>query len=630
MPRLPENNYTFDTTRSGHTARLQQAPYRTPEVDKSVPSAHDFEPFEALLLQATKDLLAHRTAYHAQLESQQASKTEILDKKLKSWNPVRRFGTSRAEHEANLQQLRQALRAIAIPTNDAPEARTLSELAETLIPVFSMQRELRKPTNTNPYIGEFQTQQTAIIDRLITQLKAYPETALLGDFLRDIDQVASSARFNPTPLQDIFDKAKQHSIRHYPRRRELAAHAQTLAEQDKAIISNVASLSDAALNEITYKELFLRTLNTLLEEEGYPLDTREMLFHIGQERKSFFGTQALTIHHDFHHAHNNGLTPSIGNKESTTPYHFDFNFYSRTLPDGGTLNEPIFIIDQKVWDTLKDFGVSDEDKERYSTNFTRMADMAEHDYLHGLIIPLQENSKHLFSSTTMDPSVPSVAAGSQLEHHALGLHAQICARLFTDQPKRKAHVLQWAADTFEHLAATQNTALANATNDTDRQKIHEAITYLSEIYAHRLFRVFSPDEQALREPLRHGKSVAECANKVEIITPFQLGIPDYEGDMFDSLARMARNCEMAVSDLYTQIHQMKTSPMRVMDSPISINNQPGRDNTKPLPPQSLVQVVGNFSDALPESIRDGSARNWKDSVKPRAERMQPQGGIAHE
>ncbi len=362
---------------------------------------------------------------------------------------------------------------------------------------------------------------------------------------------------------------------------------------------NVLGGYDAIVaNELEHKELFLRTLNQLLHERGHDTDARALFAQIAHHPvdELLHGSQPLILLRDFTRADRDKI---FGCFETTTHYGFRFDFFEQDMGEP-LVRQPFYEIDARAWELLEHYGVEHAMRQRYCEKFMRMADMSGHDYLHQIVDPLTPYAHDVFPNPFHNPRVDKrIPSKLYLEQYTLALHAQICAELFREPnigERRKAAVLRLAHDTIEQLADMQETALSNARTPEEHKKIGEAITYLTEIYAHRLFRVISPTDPDLRKPLepKNGGapvSIAESLDKLHLQTPAHLCVPNYKRDIpllgftiateletlrrslkrghdkvrralnknygqpEDGLARITRHTEGSMGNTYTRIHE---------------------------------------------------------------------------
>lgn len=351
-------------------------------------------------------------------------------------------------------------------------------------------------------------------------------------------------------------------------------------KDESEIILNFDKLSEMRENEARYKRLFLRTLGVMMKEAGYTDVNVDQLFNA--ELPSVFSSQLLLLSKRFEGERgSNGKIARHSNhyfrNESTTRFLFQFNFMARSV-DGGIARAPICGLDAEAIEILQRHGVTPESVETWGRDFLRMADLAEHDYIHQLTTPHAYTGTYAFAEphvtvlikpvAVQDTSLPPPHSDANLEDHALTLHAKILHRLFEDSPRQKKHVIQWAAEAYHHMHEMQQQALAQCQTDSERQSVNEAITYFAEIYSHRLFRVISPEDPALHEGISmNGSSVktsiAKEMDSLTLITPEHLKpVP------MDGLGKLERHCSEWLKDTYRAVHRIDSFPLAHLEKPL--------------------------------------------------------------
>jgi len=342
---------------------------------------------------------------------------------------------------------------------------------------------------------------------------------------------------------------------------------------DQDMVAHVDSQSEFLQKEQNYKALFLRTLSRMLAEQGYDVSAEQLFAKHGEGEVAVFGSQSLLYVNDFAA----GEVYQIGQNESTTQYQFYFNFTERQFNDE-TVTGPVFALDMKAIEQLRSHNVPNAMIEQWSRNFLKMGGMAEHDYVHQATIQYLQQTPAVFIDQVEDEQslkvllgggqAPQSMTGIHLEDHALTLHAQIVKRLFDETPLRKTRVLEWAGDAYNQMHEMQTQALAACKTEEERHNVNEAITYFAEIYSHRLFRVISPEDPALKQP-QHiktsegpvSKSVADTMDSLRLVTPEHLL---EEISPKDGLERLTLHCEDWLGKTYKKIHKNDSFPMVIL------------------------------------------------------------------
>lgn len=331
--------------------------------------------------------------------------------------------------------------------------------------------------------------------------------------------------------------------------------------------------------EQQHKQLFLRSLNKMLDKIGQP-ETANKLFAEGAGFGA--GSRPVVVLVDYN-SEIAGRMAENGTNESTTKYKMLPS--ASIIPESRTearkngtaivkVTQPVLGLDAEAIKTFNRFGVDNGKVLEWSKNYLRTAAMVDHDYLHVIINPRQDGpyskgSNFVFptgldeetKATIPKPLQPS----GHLEDFTLSLHAKILKRLFDDAPKRKEVVLSRAAESYVQLAEMQKTALGNAHNDSERMAVKEATTYLAEIESHRLFRAFSPDDQALKAKVQvqtpdgiKSISVADAMDKLELVSPKSLAKVT---KIQSGLEKLAQHTESVFGDVYRKIHTVDSFPM---------------------------------------------------------------------
>jgi hypothetical protein len=348
--------------------------------------------------------------------------------------------------------------------------------------------------------------------------------------------------------------------------------------------------------EHKHKNLFLRTLDKMLTENGYTASASKLFTEGVVGNESFTaGSRPVVVQINY--------TPQIvaamsgeGANESTTR----FKMYpsGSIIPEANergkfvtNLTQPVLGLDAEAVATLNKFGVDNGQITQWSKNYLRIATMVDHDYLHVLINPrqiaaqkeaaatkfiveqdLEKGSKNpalrLASSSDIAefPEIPKAHQPTgHLEDFTLSLQSKILKRLFEELPKRKEAVLARVAESYVQLAEMQKMALFNAKGEVAKAHANEAITYLAEIESHRLFRAFSPDDMSLKHRVSvqttsgiKQMSVAEAMDGVKLISPEHLRA-NLSGKSV--LEKLAAHAESGFGDMYQAIHKIDKLPM---------------------------------------------------------------------
>lgn len=411
-------------------------------------------------------------------------------------------------------------------------------------------------------------------------------------------------------LDSVYDKTRPALPTTEPLDFSYSYKSNTKRYQKDLTLEALGDYGEVIANEKEYKALFLNALTRMLKARGETLDAGTLFSQLAHHPANYLhldGSQPLLLMRDFTIEQKQPSERWIGRSETTTHYGFCFDFIHKKLGDK-EFHEPLYEMDSRAWELLEKHGVSSEAKRRYCEQFMRMADMSGHDYIHQLVDRLAPYAHDVFPEEFHNPRVDKpIPCRIYLEQHALTLHAQICAELFHEPIKgerRKAAVLRWANETIDQIADMQNTALAHAATPEARKAVGEAITYLTEIYAHRLFRVVSPADPDLRKPYEQKNggaaiSLSDRLDKLALQTPRRLCVPNYAptihghgmslGNMYkdcltslkkghhrlrqaldsnygqpaDGLDRITRHSEDWLGDTYTKIHENALSQVKL-------------------------------------------------------------------
>ena len=401
----------------------------------------------------------------------------------------------------------------------------------------------------------------------------------------------------------------------------------------KNLVRNVRTIAQAAENEIQSKKLFLTALNDMIREDGGTTDVfsafRDTSQHyISSNTKGtnpgMYGSQVVVSLRTF--PSDSSASKTLGPRETSTKFGFRFR-----LPLLGETQDAIprsistsyYQIDSVPFELLAKLQVPNALKEQYLTGFVKMANMAEHDYLHQLVsladptadVHYPDKMYHLFPDLDVNGVV-------DLERHMLCMHAHICDRLFQEerssvdahgQPitlkigaKRKEAVLTWAAQQFRTLGDMQDVALSHASTPEEKAEVKEAITYFAEIFGHRLFRVISPADLAsfkqkliLNDPLKSKPpletTVAEQADRLQFKIPQERGKPVLE-EHTHGIKGLRRLCELFHGDLYVKSHATET--ISIVTNMVQIFGKKLALQTDPMAPHMAVDAGGGCVCAI--------------------------------
>lgn len=366
------------------------------------------------------------------------------------------------------------------------------------------------------------------------------------------------------------------------------------------IVCNIAGIGDAVENELITKRLFLDTLTDMIREDGGTTDAAQAFqdaakyfipppprFQVPRNSDSLrsvdtlprlYGSQIMLSLHRFDETpYEKKKGSDVGPPETTTRYGFDFVLPAPQKPAPKDQTVGYYKLDIRAFETLEKYAAAGVFKQNYLEGFVRMAGMAEHDYLHQLVSIIRRNTSMHYPGAMLQWDGMGGTSNLDLEQHVLALHAHICDRLFSEEKpaldgsgamipvgaRRKDAVLKWAATEFKTISDMQDAALAHATTKQERVEIQEAVTYLAEIYAHRLFRVISPLDPDFKKPITlkgatAATSVAEqCDRMVFKVLPF-LGRPVTEANS-RGIAGLHNLCDIVLKDWYVESHTAETT-----------------------------------------------------------------------
>ena len=311
-------------------------------------------------------------------------------------------------------------------------------------------------------------------------------------------------------------------------------------------------------SETQYRKLFLREYARMAAEQKVPLDAVWLYKQVTLRHPAGIYSNMPLLQYGDLEAIPSGKDALTA--ESVTRYEMLFDAL-HTQRGGNDYSAANYIVDKRAWELLADYGVDQADQKKWGALFLWMADLAGHEYLHQVLLPgrMQNEKMLVHTSGSIQANILPV------EYLALSLHANICQRLRKQSPERESYMLGKAADYFDHLAMMQQKAYASPACKTeeDRAKIDEAITYLADIYAHRLFRAFRPSEKRLTQPIRAGSDGGSLEDHVNHLTLFR---PQPGG----GLKTLAKHTEKQYGQLYERIHLETSIPMQLKKSEESV------------------------------------------------------------
>lgn len=343
----------------------------------------------------------------------------------------------------------------------------------------------------------------------------------------------------------------------------------------KEIGAHTANGAEFMKEEEKHSRLLLRTVNEIV---GRGTDKTADVLFAGGAKTLELGSRPLVVVMNYTPKIVENLMVGTGPNESTTGY---------TMIPSASINEaankydgyltnirrPVFGLDVRAVDALKDSRVTNSQLLKWSENYLRMSAAVDHDYLHVITNPRQDfpyhDGKILFLSNKIETVGTHIAVtGDYLEDFTMSLHAKVLNKLFAE-PKRKEAALSTVVESYVQLAEMQKTALANAPDAASQDRVNRAITYLAEIEAHRVFRAFSPDDQALQTPVKVKNSdvkisVAAAMESVNLVSPKELQV-ELAGKT--AIERLTRQTEYALGDkkgdikTYRAIHTKDEFPM---------------------------------------------------------------------
>jgi len=466
----------------------------------------------------------------------------------------------------------------------------------------------------------------ATIERINASVNQYSDTvtAALPEF--ENTRILNVIALNKSQYLNLIDEAL-HDI-----------HDSTTINNSSEALANdvvwhVGSVSALLAAEKQYKAIPLRALNRMLIEpsetapQGHNITAEMLLEKTGES--PLFVSQSLVCVRDFSGSLEAFANNRIGENESTTSYQFDFNFLSKPL-EGEIAAISIFVFDARAVEFLKTQGIGNDRMETWGESFLKMTFPAEHDHFHQLTVSHFDRSRTKFPddvdlSEENQKAIIPPKAGSYLEDHALISQAQKIARVFEENPRRKTYMLQCAADAYMQLADMQDAACVGKSEE-EKQAIYEAVTYFSEITAHRLFRAISPEDIDLHRPLRVGEhilSVADAMDRLTLITSERLR--ERDPDAKTGLETLTLHCSDWLGDLYKQIHKVHTvdvvRPRRESepDDVAMIFTQGGLSVVIERIP--ALDVVGLLADAAAEFHDPAHSKGFLAEAKARADAL---------
>ena len=373
-------------------------------------------------------------------------------------------------------------------------------------------------------------------------------------------------------------------------RSHLAAPDQHFPE---STATNPPSADALIENEIVGRRLYLGALEHMLKKDGFDIDLtqayRDIARYSTKHKKypKLFGSQPVLSLWDF------SITPkkerTSANQrtpESTTRYGFDYDFVEyEDRTNTIRYSVPNVRIDVRAFGRVfsrMPADVAQAHMQQWCENYAKLIALAEHDHLHHLILIPGRHSHAQFAQKPLTQTFQKYPLPTLLEQEAIAQHAHTMNYLFTEEkpahdskgnpvlqpdgtPKtipvgarRKQRVLELMAEQMELVADAQENALHYATNDKERGLIYEASTYLSELSAHRFFRILPPDDLSFHEEVALRKSgvrtsvSAQCDRIGLLVAP--------SGEVDHGLLALRELCETYLGQTYAHCHRMQTVP----------------------------------------------------------------------
>lgn len=296
-----------------------------------------------------------------------------------------------------------------------------------------------------------------------------------------------------------------------------------------AMVRNAVTLVNPATverSEVIKKSLFLDALGVIAARKGINI-LPELLMNqtAGKQslRISFTGSQNIILRADF-----KNVVDKLGSREylalagnhALGKYKFAAGFLGdnpeiHPLSEETNVTQPFFMVDNSALQAMEMAGVPQEKIQQYFESFMKIAEIAEHDYLHGTIIPYFRNGQEFRCFAHYQKS--EISELTPLETHALALHADIIKELFFQNPKRKDTVLKWAAQNFKLITEIQQIMLDTAETKEQKNEAYELGTYLSSIYMDRFLRVIATNDPDLNRPVYGNCSVFSELDKIQVL-----------------------------------------------------------------------------------------------------------------
>lgn len=273
-------------------------------------------------------------------------------------------------------------------------------------------------------------------------------------------------------------------------------------------------------SDIKYKELFFKTIDRICRKDNFQVN---MINMFTPYEGKVISSQALLLRVAFSKDNDPEriLGIPIGASETTSKkYPFVFNFIGDQQPlnksiDRNKLVSPVYMLAHDLLEKMENKGIRPEKMQGFFQNFMRLASFADHDYFHGSTVPHMGKLPYNFEGNTKEPFY-----GAILEKHALAVHAMAIKEIFAERPKRKDLFLSYAQKSFSDILEMQNHFQNTAEDVPDQKDCRDMITALSEIHAHRIFRVLSPDDPDLDKHLSPDKpSFNELLEQIDIHVP---------------------------------------------------------------------------------------------------------------